>query len=206
MAIQSIRCALPFCARVEEEQTKCSLISRVAALGMGGIILMVGILALSGIPGLHALGTVGGAVLTSIGSWILLTGLCLRCIKWNEDYSYSSLSDEGFTAQGVSDPSPVRESQKQLSDEEIIQNLQSQGYSHPIEEGSDGRCLFCSILPQITDADIKKGLSSKYAEYFGRWDDLLESGMTTDDKLDRLRQMALAEEEDFSQFLARLQN
>jgi len=87
-------------------------------------------------------------------------------------------------------------SQKELNDKEIIQNLQNQGYSRPIEEGADGRCLFWSILPQITDADIKKGASSRYAKYFANWE-TLPTNNWGDDKLDRLRQMALAEEEDF---------
>jgi hypothetical protein len=94
MGIQSIRCALPFCARAEEKQTKCSLITRVAAVALGGIILLVGILALSGIPGLHSLGIVGGAVLTTIGGLILLAGICLRCVK--DDFAFADPRATGF--------------------------------------------------------------------------------------------------------------
>lgn len=85
---------------------------------------------------------------------------------------------------------------KELNDEEIINNLLKQGYSRPIEEGGDGRCLFWSILPQITEADVVKGEASKYANYFEGWKNL-PANSADDDKLDRLRQMALAEEEDF---------
>ena len=81
MEIQSIRCALPCCTRAEEEQTKCSLNTRITVVGLGGIALLVGILALSGISGLSALGTMGGAALTAIGGLMLMAGLCLRCVK-----------------------------------------------------------------------------------------------------------------------------
>jgi len=84
MEIQLIRCAVPCCARAEEEQTKCSFITRITAVVLGTIALLVGIFVLSGIPGLSAFGTIGGALLTVIGSLILLTGICLRCIKDGE--------------------------------------------------------------------------------------------------------------------------
>jgi hypothetical protein len=81
MAIPSIRLALPCCAHSGEEQTQGSLIFRITAVGLGGIALLIGILALSGIHGINALGTVGGTALTITGSLVLLAGLCLRCIK-----------------------------------------------------------------------------------------------------------------------------
>src|ERR1700678_469724 len=78
MGIQSIRCAVPCCARAEEEQTKCSLVTRIVAVVLGAMALLVGILALSGIS---TLGTAGGAALTIIGSLTLVVGLCLRCVE-----------------------------------------------------------------------------------------------------------------------------
>lgn len=82
MGIESIHWGLPFCGDVEE-QTECSLITRTAFVGMGGIALLVGIFALSGIPGLNALGTSEGIILSSLGGLTLLIALCIRCVKRN---------------------------------------------------------------------------------------------------------------------------
>lgn len=81
MGIQSIECYLPFCGDAHGRQTECSLITRVIAAGLGGIALSVGILALSGVPELHALGTVGGSILTTVGGFTLLVSFCVRCVK-----------------------------------------------------------------------------------------------------------------------------
>src|SRR5262245_34276458 len=78
MGVQSIRCTLPFFARAEVKQTKCSRITRITAVGLGGIALLVGILVLSGIPGLQALGTTCGWSLFAIGIVFLLVGICLK--------------------------------------------------------------------------------------------------------------------------------
>lgn len=80
MGIQSIRCSMP-CYASAEEQTSCSLISRIAASGLGCIALLVGILVLSGISGLNALGAVGCVALTAAGGLVLLASLCLRSVK-----------------------------------------------------------------------------------------------------------------------------
>ena len=89
----------------------------------------------------------------------------------------------------VETPGPV----PKWSDQQIILNLrEKQKYQGPFEEGSEGRCLFYSIVPQITQADVGRGLTSKFKKYFERW-----SALSKADKADRLRHMALDEEEDF---------
>lgn len=82
MAISSsIRCGLPCSANPEEEQSTCSLLTRSAAAGLGGIVLLVGALALSGIPELNGLGTIGSALFITMGTVVLLTSVCLRSVK-----------------------------------------------------------------------------------------------------------------------------
>jgi hypothetical protein len=111
--IGQLRCASPCCIHTKEEQTPCSLIIKIAAVALGGIALLVGILALCGIPGLNGLGNVGGAVLIPSGILILLVGLCLRCVKDGglganlqlrgiqyADGSYSESSKGTFTTGG----------------------------------------------------------------------------------------------------------
>lgn len=80
MGIQSIKCALPCCTRTAEEQTKCSLIIRITTASLGGILALVSILILSGIPGLHSLGTVEGGLLAGMGGLVLLGSAGLKCI------------------------------------------------------------------------------------------------------------------------------
>jgi hypothetical protein len=81
MGIQTVKCGLPCWASAAEEQTKCSLITRILAVVLGGIALLVGILALSGIPAFSALGTVGGSVLIIAGGLSVIVGICLRCVE-----------------------------------------------------------------------------------------------------------------------------
>lgn len=102
MGIELIRWGLPFCGNVEEE-SECSLITRTAVIGLGGIALVVGIFALSGIPGLNALGTIEGAVLTSTGGFILLMGLCLRSVKEN---SYENIKCIQFQEKNIESKCP----------------------------------------------------------------------------------------------------
>ena len=82
--ISTIRCGLPFWANTEEKQTTSSLIIRIIAVALGSIALLVGILALNGIPELNALGIVNSSLLTAIGISVLLTSFCLRSVKNGE--------------------------------------------------------------------------------------------------------------------------
>jgi len=50
------------------------------AIGMGAIALSVGILILCGIPGLSSLGTIGGSLFSTVGTLIVLAGICLQCV------------------------------------------------------------------------------------------------------------------------------
>jgi hypothetical protein len=83
MAIESIklRCALPCFARAEEEEATCSRMIRIAAVALGGIALLVGILILIGIPELYAFGTTEGVIFAAIGTIIVLAGLCLQGVQ-----------------------------------------------------------------------------------------------------------------------------
>jgi hypothetical protein len=81
MSIQLIRLTLPFCDVSQEKQTKCSLTSRVVAVGAGVIAILLGVLVLYGISGLSSLGTMGGGLLCTLGALTLLTGACTRCIQ-----------------------------------------------------------------------------------------------------------------------------
>jgi hypothetical protein len=86
MEISSIRCELSLFG-FEKEKTVCSLVARIFAISLGGITLMIGVLALSGIPELHALNTLSGAALTTIGGLSFFAGACLRCVKKNSEPS-----------------------------------------------------------------------------------------------------------------------
>src|SRR5262245_60925478 len=84
MSIPSIRLVPSFFNTNQEEKTKCSLISRTMAVGIGAIALLIGVLILCGIPGLSTLGTLGGSLFTAGGASVALIGACLRCIKESE--------------------------------------------------------------------------------------------------------------------------
>lgn len=83
MPIPLIRLTLPCCSSSQEEQTKCSLITRATVVGIGTITLLIGILTLSGVSGLSHLGSAAGWSFLPIGILIFLAGICLRSIKEN---------------------------------------------------------------------------------------------------------------------------
>jgi hypothetical protein len=78
-----------------------------------------------------------------------------------------------------------------MTDGEIIANLVSQGFAKPIEKGSDGRCLFQSIAPQITDDDLyqAKIYDPSFACTSEKW-----TKMNLQEQADLLRKWAMAEE------------
>lgn len=93
MCIQSIRLINPFCDASQEKQTKCSLILRTMAVGLGVIALLIGVLILCGIPSLSTLGTTGGSLFSILGALMLLTSVFLRCIEESDqqDSEHSKL-------------------------------------------------------------------------------------------------------------------
>jgi hypothetical protein len=74
---------VPFFYGVEQEkQTKLSLILRITGVGIGIIVLSIGVLILCKLSGLSAWGgTVGGGLFSALGGLILLSSVCLQCIK-----------------------------------------------------------------------------------------------------------------------------
>ena len=81
MNISSLRCALPFWSPPEGEQTVHSYLLRISAVALGSITLLIGLLAMSNIPGLHGLGMTGGWSLTASGGLLLISGISLKCLK-----------------------------------------------------------------------------------------------------------------------------
>lgn len=81
MCIYPIRLTCPFCDASEEKQTKCSLIIRTMAAGIGAIALLMGVLILCDIPGLSTLGTTEGSLFSALGVLVLLTSAFLKCSK-----------------------------------------------------------------------------------------------------------------------------
>lgn len=157
-----------------------------------GLLLIGGAIA----SHIYQVNTIAVYTLGGVGGFLILATVITSVVQHSKADKKAPLQERDG-----SDPIPtltpsVQINQKQLSDAEIITNLQKQGYSQPIEEGGDGRCLFWSIAPQITDGDISQGLSSHYAKYLEGWGNLPLNG-AGDDRLDRLRKMALAEEENF---------
>jgi hypothetical protein len=98
MCIQSIRLTLPCCSSVQEKQTTCALIARIAAMVLGAIALTAGILILGGV--LHGVGSTVGGLLTGAGSLMLLAGICLKYVK----QSACRKSPQGNPIRQVSQP------------------------------------------------------------------------------------------------------
>lgn len=132
----------------------------------------------------------------SIGSTILLlsfSGLIGTILAQNKNKK----NDNPITQIKVRSIPPLHASflptknTARLDDEQIIKNLQKQGYEGPFEEGGGGRCLFLSILPQIRESDLLN-LSSSNQQRFKDWKELDKN-----QKAHLLRQIALEEEEQF---------
>ena len=81
-------------------------------------------------------------------------------------------------------------------DQTIIKNLIQQGFGSPVDKGGDGRCLFRSISPQITEEDCIVASTIPHIQSllcsFDEWSsyNLLEQS-------DLLRRLAMAEESYF---------
>ncbi|NGX61211.1 MAG: hypothetical protein K940chlam9_00694 [Chlamydiae bacterium] len=73
-----IDCANPCFIRYEQEQTTCTHILRISAVSLGGIAIVVGILALSIIPRLNTLGIIGGTASLGVGFIASFLGVCIR--------------------------------------------------------------------------------------------------------------------------------
>lgn len=80
------------------------------------------------------------------------------------------------------------ESKCTMNDKTIIKRLYNwQNFEKPIEKGGDGRCLFRSIEPQITEKDFEK-----HPTYLSKWQEADTTG-----KADLLRTLALETERTF---------
>jgi hypothetical protein len=75
----SYSCVLPYCCPPKVEQTDKLCAARIAAIAIGAISCLIGILILSGVPGLNHFGTTGSCIFTTVGGLLLLVGLCLHC-------------------------------------------------------------------------------------------------------------------------------
>lgn len=98
MEIQSLRCATPCCSSVEEHQTQCSRITRIAMASLGAIAVLAGIFALLGAPGLNTLGPIGSSALIGMGSLMLLLSFGLKCVSKKSNATSSNTSN-GQTVQ-----------------------------------------------------------------------------------------------------------
>lgn len=72
-------CGLPFCAQ-NRKQTKFSIGLRTTAGILGGLVAVIGILALCHIQGLSLLGLPGGVTMVSLGSLFCFIALAVKCV------------------------------------------------------------------------------------------------------------------------------
>lgn len=76
-----LSCGLPFCQNPKDIQTNLSIGLRITAVVLGTLAVIVGALVLLNIPGLSHLGTTVGWTLVSIGTFLALVGISIKCVK-----------------------------------------------------------------------------------------------------------------------------
>lgn len=94
MNVPSLQCTLPFCG-CTAEQSDCSFYSRNTSVAIGVILLVIGLLILSGACG-SSIDIVGGWACLSIGFLTFAIGACLRCAttKTHNDEDDAPVSQE----------------------------------------------------------------------------------------------------------------
>jgi hypothetical protein len=91
--VYSIACGLPFCQSEQGKQTNLSICLRVAAIVLGILAAIAGILIFFNIPGLSQLGTTTGWTLVSIGILLIIVGTSIKCMKKQSDRHIEQASE-----------------------------------------------------------------------------------------------------------------
>ena len=137
MGIQSIRWDFPCCHSAHLEQTKFSKIARSVIASLAAIAVFVSMLALGGVPGLHAIGTVGCATLTAAAAVLILAAVSLKCVKSRNSLQAEELgADQHSLLKDSFDAVFVALENKQ--DEAITQSLVTlkRAFSQPVHLAS----------------------------------------------------------------------
>ena len=115
-----LACGLPFCQNPKDIQTNLSIGLRITAVVLGTLAVIVGTLILLNIPGLSHLGTTVGWTLVSIGTFLVLVGVSIKCVKRksvitteNEPQFRSNESQTLKTEKNAVDDKPPQERRKE---------------------------------------------------------------------------------------------
>jgi hypothetical protein len=116
-----LTCGLPFIQNNENKQTALSTGLRITAVALGTIAATVGILALLHVPGLNALGSIGGWVSTGLGAGAAILGAAIKGVK--EETNKKNPSPEISETPPVTTQLPTDDSTSSAIEiyEEIIQ-------------------------------------------------------------------------------------